>query len=148
MLTYSGHTQVAQALWAAGYRFFAPCDASLILHQWSRKRRPTFWVSIRQHTSAYVSIRQHTSAYVSIRQHTSAYVSIRQHTSAYVSIKKLKKQTFCSSNGRRHDCPTPRLRCSCAPGKKKKLKKKHSAAATADDTTAQLLGSVAPCAPA
>jgi len=34
---------MALQLWTAGYDFYAPCDASLILHRWSRGYRPTFW---------------------------------------------------------------------------------------------------------
>ena len=30
-------------LWRSGYAFFAPCDASMLWHQWSRAGRPTFW---------------------------------------------------------------------------------------------------------
>lgn len=34
---------MAVLLWTAGYDFYAPCDASLVLHRWSRQYRPTFW---------------------------------------------------------------------------------------------------------
>ena len=30
-------------LWRSGYAFFAPCDPSMVWHQWSRAGRPTFW---------------------------------------------------------------------------------------------------------
>jgi hypothetical protein len=118
MLTYAGRTQVAQALWAAGYRFFAPCDASLILHQWSRKRRPTFWVSIRQHTSAHVSIKKLKKIFCSKHRQTTR----PPNSSAALLMRSWQG--------------------------KKNLKIKNSAAATADDTAAQLLGCAAACATA
>jgi len=34
---------MALLLWTAGYDFYAPCDASLVLHRWSRGYRQTFW---------------------------------------------------------------------------------------------------------
>ena len=34
---------LAAVLWTSGYDFYAPCDASLVLHRWSREYRPTFW---------------------------------------------------------------------------------------------------------
>jgi hypothetical protein len=41
---------MAVQLWSAGYDFFAPCDASIVLHHWSRAYRKTFW-QLRQSTT-------------------------------------------------------------------------------------------------